>query len=63
MRAARHWNVRLVVTLEEPRPARAEIELRLACWLERVATLIARRDTPCETPPAAPRAAPGAAPR
>jgi len=63
MRAARHWSVRLVVTLEEPRPARAAIELKLACWLERVATLIARRDTPCAAAPAPARAAPGQAPR
>ncbi|HUO80175.1 MAG TPA: hypothetical protein VMU00_08520 [Steroidobacteraceae bacterium] len=62
MRAARHWSVRLVVTLDEPRTARAEIELRLACWLERVAALIARRDTPCAAGPAA-RAAPAEPPR
>ena len=48
MRAARHVGVRLVVTLEQPRPVRAEVELKLACWLERVAALIARRDTPCQ---------------
>ena len=62
MRAAKRWTIEVVVTLTDRAAERATLELRVDCWLERVARLIARRDTPrdgaaaADLPDAAPRA-------
>jgi len=54
MSAASRFTPRGVVTREDRASECASVELRLNCWLERVARLIARRDTPRE-PEVAPR--------
>jgi hypothetical protein len=46
MPAARQWRARPEVALAGPADARFGLEIRLACWFERVARLIARHDTP-----------------
>jgi hypothetical protein len=62
MRPASRWTLQVVVTSGDTATDRAALELRLSCWLERVARLIARRDTP-RGGPAPGRPGPAADPR
>ncbi|MBS0396094.1 MAG: hypothetical protein JSR54_15855 [Proteobacteria bacterium] len=43
--------LRIVVTFGRGETPAASLEIRLACWLGRVARLLARRDTPRDDAP------------